>query len=152
MLYGLAMAMGIVAGLRAMTAPAAVSWAGVLGAIDLSASPLAFLGWRYTPWILTLLALGELITDKLPATPSRKVPIQFGARIVSGLLSGGAIGASGGQLAAGAALGAAGAVIGTLGGAGLRARLAAALGRDRPAAVIEDVCAVGAAALMVAAL
>jgi uncharacterized membrane protein len=48
-------------------------------------------------------------------------------------------------------LGAIGAVIGTLGGRALRARLAAALGGDRPAALIEDVIAIGGAALIVAA-
>jgi uncharacterized membrane protein len=53
---------------------------------------------------------------------------------------------------AGAVAGVVGAVIGTLGGRAVRARLAAALGSDRPAAVIEDLIAIGGAFLIVKAL
>ncbi|WP_255503248.1 hypothetical protein [Cupriavidus sp. UME77] len=83
-LYLLSLFIGIVAGLRAMTAPAAVSWAVHTGLLDLSGSWLAFMGYRFTPWIFSVLAGVELITDKLPGTPSRKVPPQFGARVLSG--------------------------------------------------------------------
>ena len=69
----LALLIGVVAGMRAMTAPAAVSWAARLGRFDLSGTWLAFLGYAWTPWILTACALGELITDQLPSTPSRTV-------------------------------------------------------------------------------
>jgi uncharacterized membrane protein len=148
----LALLIGVVAGLRAMTAPAAISWAAHLGFLDLGDSWLAFLGYAWTPWILTLLALGELIADQLPSTPSRKVPIQFGARIAAGALSGAAIGASADAAAIGGIAGVIGAVVGTLGGAALRARLAASFGRDLPAALIEDVIAVGGAALIAASL
>ena len=91
-LYVLALLIGVIAGLRSMTAPAAVSWAAYLGLIDLGASWLAFLGYRFTPWIMTILALGELITDKLPSTPSRKLLIPFATRIIMGGASGMAIG------------------------------------------------------------
>lgn len=147
----LALLIGLVAGLRTMTAPAAVSWAAALGWIDLSASPLAVLGYRWTPLILTALALLELVGDKLPTTPSRKVPMQFGARIVSGTLAGAALGVAAGSLALGAAAGLIGAIVGTLGGAALRARLAGALGRDLPAALLEDALAVIGALLIVMA-
>lgn len=147
----LALLIGIVARLRTMTAPAAVSWAAALGRIDLSAGPLAVLGYRWTPFILTALALLEFVGDKLPTTPSRKVPMQFGARLVSGGVAGAALGVAAGSLALGAAAGLAGAIIGTLGGAGLRARLAAVLGRDLPAALIEDALAVIGALLIVTA-
>jgi uncharacterized membrane protein len=143
---------GIVSGLRAMTAPAAVSWAARLGWLDVSATGLAFLGHAFTPWILTLFALGELVTDQLPTTPSRTVPMQFGARIVAGGLSGAAIGAAGGALATGLVAGIVGAIIGTLGGRAFRARLARRFGSDRPAAFIEDAVAIGAALLIVVAL
>jgi len=92
-----------------------------------------------------VLAAVELVTDQLPSTPSRKVPQQFGARIVLGGLSGAAIGASGGALATGAILGVVGAIIGTYGGAAARARLAALFGRDLPAALIEDVVVIAGA-------
>jgi uncharacterized membrane protein len=143
---------GIVAGLRAMTAPAAVSWAARLGWLDLAASPLAFLGYAFTPWIMTVLALGELVSDKLPTTPSRKLPAPFAGRILSGALCGGAVGAAGGALVIGAITGATGGVIGTIGGHAFRARLAMAFGRDLPAALLEDVVAVGGAALIMMAL
>ncbi|MEZ2126717.1 MULTISPECIES: DUF4126 family protein [unclassified Sinorhizobium] len=141
---------GIIAGLRAMTAPAAVAWAAYLGWFDVSQTPLAFMGYRWTPWIFTLLAIVELITDQLPSTPSRKVPIQFGARIVLGALAGGTIGASGGSLVGGLIAGIIGAVAGTYGGAAARKQLAAAFGKDAPAALIEDVVAIGGAILIAA--
>ena len=140
---------GVIAGLRAMTAPAAISLAARAGRLDLGTTRLAFLGYAYTPWIFAALALVELVTDQLPTTPSRTVPIQFGTRILMGGLTGGAIAASGGALAIGVIAGMAGAVIGTLGGRAVRARLAAALGSDRPAAVIEDLIALGGAFLIV---
>ena len=113
----------------------------------LATTRLAFLGYPVTPWILTALALGELVTDQLPGTPSRTVPIQFGTRILMGGLTGGAIGATGGALAIGVVAGVVGAVIGTLGGRACRARLAEAFGSDRPAALIEDLVAIGGALL-----
>lgn len=150
--YLLALLIGVIAGLRAMTAPAMVSWAAHLGWLDLGGTWLAFLGNSWTRWILTLLALGELITDQLPSTPSRKVPAQFGARIVTGALSGAAIGAGSGALIGGLLAGVVGAVIGTLGGSAFRARLAKTFGSDRPAALIEDAVAIGGALLIGVAL
>lgn len=143
---------GIIAGLRAITAPAAVAWAAYLGWFDVSQTPLAFMGYRWTPWIFTLLAIVELVNDQLPSTPSRKVPIQFGARIVLGALAGATIGASGGSLVGGLIAGIIGAVAGTYGGAAARARLAESFGKDTPAALIEDVVAIGGAILIVAAI
>lgn len=152
MLYLLALLIGVIAGLRAMTAPLAISVAAHFDWLDLSGTFLAFLGYQWTPVILLILAIGELITDQLPSTPSRKVPIQFGTRIVVGALTGGAIGVAAGSLWMGAIIGAIGAVIGTLGGSAARARMAAAFGKDRPAALIEDAVAIGGAALIVWAL
>ena len=148
MLVLLAFLIGIVAGLRAFTAPAAVSLAAHYGHLSVGGTPLAFLGYRWTPWILLVLACGELVGDQLPATPSRKVPVQFGTRIVMGALAGGAI-AGPGRLLPGAAAGVLGAVAGTLGGAAVRAKLAAAFRNDRPAALIEDGIAIGGAWLLV---
>ena len=91
-------------------------------------------------------------TDQLPTTPSRKVPVQFGARLVTGGLSGAAIGAGSGQLFGGLVAGVVGAVIGTLGGSAVRGQLAAAFGSDRPAALVEDAVAIGGALLIVMAL
>jgi uncharacterized membrane protein len=111
MIYLLSLSIGIVAGLRAMTAPAAVSWAAYLGWLKLDESILAFMGYAWTPWVITVLAVAELVTDQLPSTPSRAVPIQFGTRILSGALTGAALGIVAGSLVIGAVLGATGAVI-----------------------------------------
>jgi uncharacterized membrane protein len=148
----LALAIGIIAGLRTMTAPTVVSWAARLGRLHLTSTGLAFLGYAYTPWILTPLAIFELITDQLPTTPSRTMPVQFGGRLLTGALSGGAIGASSGILVIGAISGLVGAVIGTLGGGAVRGRLAAAVGNDHPAAIIEDIVAIGGALAIVTTL
>jgi uncharacterized membrane protein len=150
--YLLALLIGIVAGLRAMTPPALVAWAAHLGWIDLSGSWLGFFANTWVRWILTLLAIVELVTDQLPSTPSRTVPIQFGARIATGALSGAALGTAGGAMVGGLLAGVIGAVIGTLGGRALRARLASAFGSDRPGAFIEDAIAIGGALLIGVAL
>ena len=152
LVYLLALFIGIVAGLRALTAPAAVSWAAHLGWLPLVGTPLAFMGFTVTPYVFTVLAIVELITDQLPKTPSRKVPMQFVARVVSGGLCGAALTAPHDALVAGLVLGLAGAVLGTLGGAMARGALAKAFGRDLPAALIEDAIAVGGAILIVAAI
>ncbi len=149
MIITLAFLIGIVAGLRAMTAPAAVAWAAALGWFDVSQTPLAFMGYRWTPWILTVFALAELVSDKLPSTPSRKVPLQFGTRIVSGALAGATLGAAGGSLVAGVIAGIIGAVAGTYGGATSRGSLAATFGKDLPAALTEDAVAVVGALIIV---
>lgn len=148
-LYILALLIGVIAGLRAMTAPAAVSWAAYLGWINLQGTPLAFLGSPIAAYILLLAALAELVTDQLPKTPSRSVPVQFGARIVTGGLSGAALGAAGGSLIGGLVAGIVGAVIGTLAGAAGRGALAGAFGKDMPAALIEDAVAIVGAILIV---
>lgn len=145
-LYLLAFLIGLVAGLRAMTAPMAVSWAARLGWLNLQGTPLAFLGAAVTPWILTVAALGELIADKLPKTGSRKAPPAFIARIVMGALCGAAVGAASGSLAGGLVAGAVGAVAGTLGGYEFRSRLVRATGgKDLPIALLEDVIAIALA-------
>ena len=140
---------GIIAGLRALTPLAMVSWGTHLGWLRLHDSWLAFLGFAATAYITTALALGELVTDVLPTTPSRKVPIQFGTRIVVGALCGAALGSAAGAMLVGLFAGAVGALVGTLGGAALRAQLAKLFGKDLPAALLEDAVAIGGALLIV---
>jgi uncharacterized membrane protein len=145
-IYLLAFLIGVVAGLRTVTPPAAVSWAARLGWLHLENTPLAFLGFAATPYILSVFAIGELINDKLPKTPSRKTAVPFAARIVTGALSGAALGAPGGALVVGLLAGAVGAVAGTLGGYEFRSRLVKATGgKDLPIALLEDVIAICAA-------
>lgn len=152
-IYALAFLIGVIAGLRALTAPAAVSWAARLGWLHLENTWLAFLGYAATPWIISVLAIGELINDKLPKTPSRKVPPQFAARVITGAFSGAAIGVAGQNLTGGLVAGALGAVAGTLGGAEFRARLTRALGgKTIASALIEDALAIIGAILIISQL
>ena len=148
MIYLLAVAIGAIAGLRAMTAPAAVSLAAWAGWFSLDGTPLSFLASPWAAAILTVLALVELVADTRPSTPSRKVPMQFGARLLTGALAGAAIGASQAMLVPGLVAGIVGAVIGTYAGAALRAALAKGFGRDLPAALVEDLLAIGGAWLI----
>jgi uncharacterized membrane protein len=144
-----ALLIGLVAGLRALTAPAVVAWAGAIGWLSLDATWAHWVAHPITVAVLTILALGELVTDQLPKTPSRRVPMQFATRLVTGAFSG-AVLATGAVFnptvwvvvgAVGAAL--IGAVVGTLGGAEGRKRLVAATGgRDLPVALVEDAIAI----------
>jgi uncharacterized membrane protein len=143
---------GIVAGLRALTPLAVISWAAHVGRLQLQDTWLAFLGFAATAYITTALALGELVSDKLPRTPSRKVPMQFGTRILLGALCGAALGTEAGAMLGGLFAGAVGAVVGTLGGAALRAQLARVFRKDLPAALLEDAVAIGGALLIVSRL
>jgi len=148
--YVLAFLIGVVAGLRSLTAPAVVSWAARLGWLHLENTWLAFLGFAATPYLLSVLAIVELITDQLPKTPSRKAPPGFITRIVTGALCGAALGASGEALIGGLLAGVLGAVAGTLGGYEFRVRLVRAIGgKDLPIALLEDAIAIGGALLIV---
>src|ERR1700680_5132098 len=93
---GLAFSIGVVAGLRSMTAPAVVAWAAHLGWINLHGSPLAFMGSAWAVGIFTIGALGEFVADKLPTTPARTEAVGLTARIVVGLLTGASLGIAGG--------------------------------------------------------
>jgi uncharacterized membrane protein len=148
-LFALAFGIGVVAGLRTLTAPTLVSWAARLGLLHVDGTWLSFLGYRWTPWIFSLLAVGELVNDKLPATPSRKTPPQFIGRVITGSFSGAAITIASGSMVGGLLAGAVGAVAGTLGGAELRSRLVKATGgRDFPIALLEDALAVVGGAIL----
>ena len=142
---------GFVAGLRSMTAPAVVAWAAHLGWINLSGTPLAFMGSVWAVAIFTLGALGEYVADKLPNTPSRTAPIGLGARIVTGLLTGACLGTAAGlSLWLGAIVGAIGAVAGTFGGYRSRVGLVRRLQvKDIAVAIPEDLVAIGLGLLIV---
>jgi len=142
---GLALSIGIVAGLRSLTAPAAVAWAAHLGWINLHGTPLAFMGSAWAVAILTTLALAEFIADQLPSTPSRTAPVGLSARIVTGALSGACLGVAGGAtLWQGALAGALGGIAGAFGGYQARVGLVRALRvPDFAVAIPEDLIAIG---------
>lgn len=147
----LAFSIGLVAGLRSLTAPAVVSWAAQRGWINLHGSALSFMGSTAAVAIFTILAVVELVTDKLPSTPARTKPPGLIARVLLGGLSGAAIWLAGGQSAAmGACLGAAGGVVGALVGYQVRTGLVRALKvPDIVIALLEDLVAITGALFFV---
>ena len=134
---------GFFAGLRSLTAPAATAWTVYLGWLKLD-RPLALMGSVPAVAIFTVLAMVELVADKLPRTPSRTAPPGLIARIVMGGLTGACIAAGGAQeIYLGALLGAIGGVVGCFAGYQARTRLVQLLGvRDLYVAVIEDLVAI----------
>jgi uncharacterized membrane protein len=146
-----AFGIGVVAGLRSLTAPAAVSWAAYLGWLNLQGSPLAFMGSMVTAGILLLLALGELGADLSPRIPRRTAPGPLTGRLLMGGLCGASLCASAGQsLSIGALLGALGAVIGAFAGYEIRKRLVLGWNvRDVVVALAEDLIAISLACFLV---
>ena len=142
----LAFLIGIVSGLRSLTAPAVVAWGAHRGWINLNHAPLHFLGSTAAVVVFTVFAVVELVADQLPSAPSRTAPPGLIARIVLGGLCGAAIAVSGAQsIAIGAVLGAAGGIAGTFGGYQVRTRLVKALKvPDFVIATLEDAVAIGA--------
>jgi uncharacterized membrane protein len=145
MMLGLAFAIGVIAGLRSFTAPAAVCWAAHLGWLHLTGSRLAFLGSTAAVFISTALALTELVLDKLSWIGARTKPGPLIDRLIMGALSGAAIGST-----LGAVCGAVGALAGTYGGYYARHWIVANLkARDIEVALVEDALAVGGSLLIV---
>jgi uncharacterized membrane protein len=136
--------LGMMTGLRSMTPIAVVCWFAYLGHLPVEGTWAGWAGRLVTVVIVTLLALGELVTDKLPKTPSRTNPGPLAARLVFGGLVG-AIVATGamGPPFAGVFLGAIGALLGAFGGYLVRKYLVQWTGcADWNIAVIEDALAV----------
>ena len=140
----LALLIGVIAGLRALTAPAVVAWGAFLGWIDVTDKWSEWVAHPITVTVLTIFLLVELITDQLPNTPSRKTTPQFATRLIMGAFAGAVIGSAFFHTFSAIGAGMIGAVLGTLGGAEARQRLVARNGgKDRPIAIGEDVVAVG---------
>ena len=139
----LALLIGVVAGLRSLTAPAVVAWAAFLGWINLNATWASWMANIIAVIAFTVLAVGEVITDKLPKTPARTAVPSFTARIIMGGFSGAVIGAAWHWTFTALGAGVIGAVLGTLGGYHARKGLVAAIrGRDLPIALLEDAIAI----------
>jgi uncharacterized membrane protein len=141
----LAFLIGVIGGLRTMTAPAVVAWAANRHWLNLDNSPLALIGSLSAVVVFTLAALGELVIDKLPSTPNRTRLLGLVGRSVFGGLSGAAVAAAGAQsIALGIVLGVAGAIAGAFVGYEVRKRLVRALKvPDFVIALLEDAVAIG---------
>ena len=142
---------GLFAGLRSLTSPAAVAWAVHLGWLKL-ARPLSLIGSLPAVIILSLLAITEIIFDKLPNTPNRTAPPGLIARIVTGGFTGACVSLGGGKAAlVGAGLGVLGGIVGCFGGYHARAWLVKSLPQpDFNIALLEDLVAIGGSLFIVA--
>jgi len=147
-------ALGCVVGLRSLTAPAAVCWGAHLGWLHFAGSGLAFINHLATLIVFTLLALVELINDKLPRTPARTAGPGLIARVVMGACCGAALAVStGGSLIAAALVGLIGALVGTFGGYNVRhALVARAHLPDFVVGLAEDLIAIAGGLLVVSHL
>lgn len=96
--------------------------------------------------VLVLGAVGELVGDKLPATPTRLQPPGLAARLVAAALGSAAIAVRDERSPwLSATVGATAALAASFGGARWRQTASASFGRDLPGALIEDAVVVGAA-------
>jgi uncharacterized membrane protein len=149
--FVLALAIGVVAGLRSMIAPALVAWAARLGWINLQGTVVGWMSSTGTVVIFSLLALGELMGDKLPFTPKRTQLLPLSARIVLGGFCGLCFSAAMHRaLFPAAMVGAIGGLIGAFAGYHIRKWLVRNLHtRDVVVAVAEDLITVGVAIFVV---
>src|ERR1044072_1993612 len=92
------------------------------------ARPLSLIGSLPAVIILSLLAITEVIIDKLPNTPNRTSPLGLIGRIVTGGLTGACVSLGGGRSGfAGAGLGLIGGIVGCFSGFQARTRLVKSL-------------------------
>ena len=150
-IFAFALGLGFAAGLRSLTPPAVVAWAAHLGWLNLSNSPLAFMGSIIAAVIFSILALFELFADLQPTTGKRTAPVPLMARILTGGLCGACLCAASNQsLIIGAILGGVGGVIGAFVGYEIRKKLVAGLNiKDIFIALLEDLVTIGLACFFV---
>jgi uncharacterized membrane protein len=141
--------LGVVTGMRSMTAIAVLCWFAYRGDLTLDDTWAFWAAKLVTAIIFTVLAVGEYVVDKLPKTPNRTAPGGLLARIVFGGLVGAIVGAGlDGSEIEGVILGVGGALIGTFGGFLIRRELVLRLGcPDLPVALAEDISAIVCAVL-----
>jgi uncharacterized membrane protein len=142
-------AIGMLSGLRALSPIAVVCWVALFHRLPLTGW-VSFVGSKVAVILFSLGAVGELVSDKLPKTPSRLKQPGFSARIVLGALCGLALADAGSfSFIGGAVLGAIGAVAGTYLGFFVRTRATAKFGLpDLPVALVEDVICIAGAFLV----
>ena len=147
----LAFQIGGISGLRTFTGPATVAWGAHRNWLNLNATIFAFMGSTAAVVIFILLALFELVMDKLPSTPSRLRPAGLIGRGVSGALCGACLAGAGTQsMLLGAVLGVAGAIAGAFAGNKTRGSLVKALKvPDFVIALLEDAVAISAGLFIV---
>jgi uncharacterized membrane protein len=136
--------LGVLTGLRTMTPIAVLCWFAWRGHLPLDGTWAVWTTRLATPIVFTVLAIAEMIGDKLPRTPNRTALGPLAARVVVGGLVG-ALVATGldGDLVEGIFLSVTGALLGSYGGYLVRRELVQRLDcKDWHIAAVEDMIAV----------
>ncbi|MEO6815912.1 MAG: DUF4126 family protein [Edaphobacter sp.] len=141
--------LGAATGMRTFTPMAVICWFAYLGYLPVDGTWAFWVAKLVTAVIFTVLALGELVGDKLPRTPDRTAMGPLLARILFGGLAGAVIATSmNGSEFEGGILGVGGALVGAFGGYLIRREIVLRSGsKDWPVAVAEDVITIGFAVL-----
>jgi uncharacterized membrane protein len=136
--FNSALLFGVSAGLRSMTAPALLA----LAEQEKGADRHWLLADPRTGRVLSTMAVGEMIFDKLPFAPNRIAPAGLSARLLSGAMCGAAVARE--DETGGALLGIAGALVSSFAGFAIRkgARRVSGL-PNLLVALVEDGLAVG---------
>jgi uncharacterized membrane protein len=142
--------LGVLTGLRTMTPIAILCWFAYRGDLPLDDTWASWAGKLTAAIIFSVLAVAELVGDKLPQTGNRIAPFPLMARLcVGGLV--GALVATGldGSVVEGVMLGAGGALVGAFGGFLVRRDLVEKLEcKDWQVALVEDFITVSCSILM----
>jgi uncharacterized membrane protein len=132
--------LGLTTGLRSMTPMALICWYAVLGYLPVDGTWAAWTAHLWVAVVLTVLAVGELIADKLPRTPDRTATGPLLWRLIlagmAGSIAAGAINEPGLE---GVLLAELGALLGAFGGFMVRRDLVEKMDcKDWHVAVAED--------------
>lgn len=134
--------LGVVTGMRCMTAIAALSWAAWLALVP-EHGWATWIAHLVVALIFTACALGEYVVDTLPQTPRRTSLGPALARVIVGALVGAMVAiAIDEPVAGGIIFAGVGAVIGTWGGFFVRMTVARIFRHDLPAALLESASAI----------
>src|SRR5438874_3240756 len=134
--------LGLVTGMRSMTAMAVLCWFAYKGDLSLDGTWAFWAAKLTTAIIFSVLALAEYVADKLPETPNRTAIGPLLARVVLGGLVGAIVAAGlNGSEFEGVILGVGGALIGTFGGYLVRRELVLRFGsKGWPVALADAAC------------
>ncbi len=142
--------LGVLTGLRTMTPIAVLCWFAYRGDLPVGDTWASWAGKLTVAIIFSVLAVAELVGDKLPQTPNRIAPFPLVARLCFGGLVG-ALVATGldGSVVEGVMLGAGGALVGAFGGFLVRREVVEKMEcKDWQAALVEDFITVSCSILM----
>jgi uncharacterized membrane protein len=136
--------LGLVTGMRTFTPMAVLCWFAYFGYLPVGETWASWTAKMVTAIVFTVLALGELVGDKLPRTPSRTALLPLIFRLAFGGLIGAIVAAGlNGSGVEGVILGMLGVAVGAFGGFLVRRELVLRLGcKDWPVALVEDASAI----------